>query len=282
MKPRLILENLCRQAMSRKESIVVKNLIKVLAKNRPIILTAVGIGGMAVTALLAYKSYPAVTDAIADKADEVYQEENRENLTKMETVKVYAKVLWPTVTLGVVSGVMIVLGHKDQVKRTSAIATAYALSESTLKEYQEKVIEEIGEKKEQAIRDKVAAAKMEKIEPTKETIVVTDDNKPWMCDTATGTYFRMNYERFKRIIAEANLLMFKRDFLSVPDLYELLEVELPPDVMSEFALLGWNSNDGDIEIYTTSALRTICGETVPCMVIEYRARPKFNYNVYGH
>lgn len=256
--------------------------MKILSKNRPVILTVTGAIGMVATAVLAYKAYPAVTEKLNEKADEVYENEERDQLTKMETAKVYAKVLWPTVTLGAASLAMIALGHTEQIKRTSALATAYALSESTLKEYQSKVIEEIGEKKEQAIRDKVAASKMEKVEPTKETIVLTDDNKPWMCDTVTGVYFRMNYERFKRIIAEANLLMFKRDFLSVPDLYELLEVELPPDVMSEFALLGWNSNNGDIEIYTTSALRTICGETVPCMVIEYRARPKFNYNVYGH
>lgn len=255
--------------------------VKILSKNRPVILTVMGAVGMVATAVLAYKAYPAVTEKLNEKADELYESEDRDQLTKMETAKVYAKVLWPTVTLGAASLAMIALGHTEQIKRTSALATAYALSESTLKEYQTKVIEEIGEKKEQAIRDKVAASKMEKVEPTKETIVLTDDNKPWIFDSVTGCYFRMNYEKYKRIIAEANLLMFKRDFLSVADMYELLDVTIPPSG-SEFQLLGWSANDGDIEIYTTSALKDILGETVPCMVVEYSVRPKYNYNVYGH
>lgn len=255
--------------------------IQILSKNRPLILTALGVGGMIATAVMAYKSYPVVTDKIAEKGDEIYEQEGEERpLTKMETAKVYAKCLWPTFLMGGASALMIGLGHKEQIKRTSALATAYYLSESTLKEYQEKVIEEIGEKKEKAIRDKVSTSKMEKVEPP-QTVILTDDNKPWICDSVTGCYFRMNYEKFRRIVAEANLLMFKRDFLSVSDLYELLEVELPPNG-SEFQLLGWSANDGDIEIYTTSALRDIRGETVPCMVLEYRTRPKYNYNIYGH
>lgn len=40
-------------------------------------------------------------------------------------------------------------------KRTAALATAYKLSETALTEYKEKVVETIGEKKEQLVRDKI-------------------------------------------------------------------------------------------------------------------------------
>ena len=236
-------------------------LIKFLAQNRPLILTVLGIGGMVGTAVMAYKTYPVVRLKLSDKAVEVWDQEGEDReLTKKEVAECYAKALWPTVLLGAASTTMIVLGHSDQVRRTSALATAYCLSETTLKEYQEKVIEEIGEKKEQAIRDKVSASKMNKVEPTKETIITTSESNPWIFDTSTHCYFRMNYEKFRRVIAEINLEMFKRDFVSVADLYEKLDVKLPPD--EDWYLLGWNASNGDIEYYTTSALREIMGETV--------------------
>lgn len=258
--------------------------VKFLGKNRPTILTAIGIVGMAATAVLAYKSYPAVTDKLNDKADEVYEMEGRDQLTKTEKVQVYAKTLWPTFAIGGISAGMIALGLNDQVKRTSALATAYYLSESTLKEYQEKVIEEIGERKEQAIRDKVAVSKMEKTEPVNQTIVYTEGSQPWIYDTFTNVFFRMNYEKYRRIIAEATNLMITQDFISVEELYYMLQVKLPEG--KNWHLLGWAARNGrsNLKDYyrETLAMREINGESVPCMIVEWQIDPKYDYNVYGH
>lgn len=255
--------------------------LKALGKKRPIILTGIGICGMVATAVMAYKSWPSVHTAVDDKLEEVYEEEGDDRqLTKMEVGKIYAKTLWPTVTLGAVSMIMIILGHADQVKRTSAIATAYYLSESTLKEYQEKVIEEIGEKKEREIRDRLSCSKMTKVEPNDQTIVKSDGDEPWMFDSVVGCYFRMGYEKYRRHIAEANLDMYKRDYLSVADLYYKMSVRLPGGI-NEWTYLGWNPRDGDIEVYMTSAIHEIMGEMVPCMVIEYKVAPKYGFDRYG-
>lgn len=48
------------------------------------------------------------------------------------------------------------------LRRNAALATAYTLSESALKEYREKVVETIGEKKEQAVQDAVAKERTSK------------------------------------------------------------------------------------------------------------------------
>lgn len=259
-------------------------IAKVIGKNGPLILTALGIVGMAATAVLAYKSYPAVTDKLSEKADEVYEQENREQLTKMEKAEVYIKTLWPTFALGAVSGIMIVFGHKEQVRRTSALATAYCLSETTLKEYQKAVIDEIGEKKERVIRDRVAVSKMDKAEAANQTIIYAEGSQPWIYDTVTHTYFRMNYEKYRRIIAEATNQMVFQDGISVEELYYMLKVKLPNDGRN-WSLLGWtprNASSNLKDYYReTSCMTEINGETVPCMVVDWQVEPKYDYNVYG-
>lgn len=240
-----------------------------IGKNRPTILTIVGAGGLIATAVMAYKSWPAVHEQLYDN----------EEMTKKEKAWVYVKTLWPTFTLGAVSTAMVVLGNRDHLHRTHAALAAYYISESTLKDYQEEMIKELGDKQATKIRDKVNEKRMNDIPANDQTIIVSETDAPWVCDTATGCYFRMSYEKLRRVMAEANLEMFKRDYISVADLYDGFEVELPPG--QDWWMLGWSSRDGDIEYWTTSAIREIQGNKVPCMVLEYRVKPHYDFDRYG-
>lgn len=252
-----------------------------LGKNRPTILTVVGAGGLIATAVMAYKAAEVVQYRLDTAWNIKSSEENDPDveLTKKEKAWVYVKTLWPTFTLGAASTAMIVLGNRDHLHRTSAALAAYYISESTLKDYQEEMIKELGDKQATKIRDKVNEKRMNDIPANDQTIIVSETDAPWVCDTATGCYFRISYEKLRRVMAEANLEMFKRDYISVADLYDGFEVELPPG--QDWWMLGWSSHDGDIEYWTTSAIREIQGNKVPCMVLEYRVKPHYDFDRYG-
>lgn len=261
--------------------------LRFLGKNRPTILTFVGVGGLIGTAVMAYKA----AEVVQYRLDAAYNIKLSEDpgiasgeiddveLTKKEKAWVYVRTLWPTFALGATSVVMIVLGNRDHINRKNAALAAYYISESTLKDYQEEMVKELGEKQAGKIRDKVNEKRMNDIPANESTIVLGDGDAPWICDTATGCYFRMSYEKLRRVLAEANLEMFKGDYISVADLYEKFDVELPPG--HEWFLLGWSARDGDIEYWTTSALRDIQGQRVPCMVLEYRVKPHYDFDKYG-
>lgn len=260
---------------------------KFLGKNRPSILTFIGVGGLVGTAVMAYKA----AEVVQYRLDAAYNLKLSEDpgiaagevddveLTKKEKAWVYIKTLWPTFTLGAVSVAMIVLGNRDHINRRNAAIAAYYISESTLKDYQAAMIEETGEKQTEKIKEKVAEKRMNDVPVTDRTVIISESDAPWICDTATGCYFRMSYEKMRRVLAEANLELFKRDYISVADLYDMFDVEIPPG--QDWFLLGWSAKDGDIEYFTTSALREIHGERVPCMVLEYRVKPHYDFDVYG-
>ncbi len=60
------------------------------------------------------------------------------------------KTAWPCyipAAVGAISVFCLIGASSTNLRRNAALATAYTLSESTLKEYQEKVVETIGEKR---------------------------------------------------------------------------------------------------------------------------------------
>lgn len=262
--------------------------VKFLSANRPSILTFVGVGGLIATAVMAYKSYPAVRSKIEELEAEkdpvtVYYDNEPEDipavLTRKEKAWVYVRTLWPTFTLGAVSTVLIILGNKDHINRRNAALAAYYISESTLKDYQAEVIKELGEKKEREVRDRVSEKKMEEVPANEQTIIISDTSNPWVCDTATGRYFKMNYEKLRRIIAEANLEIVKRDYISVLDFYEMLGQDYQA-FDDRWNYVGWNARY-PLEVFFTSAVRKIGEETVPCMIMDYRVQPFENFCYYS-
>lgn len=257
--------------------------VRFFNQNRPSIFVFAGLAGLIGTAVMAYKSYPIIADNVTQLAedtvafsDEPTPQEVKEY--RKQVAWVYVKTLWPTFTLGAISTTLIILGNSDHINRKNAALAAYYISESTLKDYQKEVIEELGEKKERALRDRVSKKRMEDVPVNDKTVIISDSTEPWICDTATGYYFKMGYEKLRRIIAEANLEMFKRDYLSVADFYDMLDVKTHLD--DNWDYVGWNSRY-PIDPIFTSAVREIHGQTLPCMVMEYRIRPFQDFCYYG-
>ena len=144
-------------------------------KHSPEILTGIGIAGMVTTTVMAVRATPKalrlINNAELEKANETNIPYEGHNLSKTEIIKVTWKCYIPAAITGSLSIVCLIGASSVNARRNAALATAYSIAETSLKEYQNKVVETIGEKKEQTIRDAVAKEKID-AHPVKESEII--------------------------------------------------------------------------------------------------------------
>ena len=144
-----------------------------VSKRSPEILTGLGIAGMISTTVLAVQATPKALDLIARAEDKKFDNGHGNKLTVSEKMKVAWKPYIPAAITGIGSISCIIGASSVHAKRNAAIAAAYNLSQTALTEYKEKVVETIGEKKEQAIKDKISKDKIKKDPVSKSEVIVT-------------------------------------------------------------------------------------------------------------
>lgn len=250
-----------------------KDVQTVLSKHSPEILTGIGIAGMITTTVLAVKATPKALKLIDAKQEELYPD-STEKLTVVDTVKTTWKCYVPAAVTGVASVACLIGASSVNARRNTALATAYNLSTAALSEYKEKVIETIGEKKEQTIRDKVAEERIKKEPVNKSAIIVSGSGNTRCFDTITKRRFTSDIEQIKRIVNELNRRMVNgEDYISLNEFY----YELGLDGCDVGDDLGWNVSRGLIELDFSAHLDT---DGVPCIVLDYTVAPKRGYNSY--
>ena len=238
-----------------------------VSKRSPEILTGIGIAGMISTTVLAVKATPKAMDLIEMKK----KEEWMDKLSPVEIVKVAWKPYIPAIVTCVASTTCLIGASSVNAKRNAALATAYKLSETALSEYREKVIETIGEKKERAVRDKVAEERVKKNPVSKNEVIVTGNGKTLCFDPISGRYFMSSIEMIKRAENTLNKQMLHdiTGYVSLNDFYD----EIGLDHTSVGDDLGWNTNQL-IDIEFSSQLNDN-GE--PSVVLDYLVAPRYDF-----
>lgn len=244
---------------------IAKSVRTAMKKHSPEILTGIGIAGMITTTIMAVRATPKALVLIEDKKDELGTDE----LTKAETVKTAWPCYIPSALVGTASVLCLIGASSTNFRRNTALATAYTLSESTLKEYQEKVVETIGEKKERDIREQVAKEKMVK-NPVREVILTEKGGNTICYDVISGRYFKSDRDTISRIVNDLNRQMRDEMYVSLNDFY--YELGLDSTKMGDD--LGWNIDKGYIKIDFSSHLDA---NGTPCLVMDYQVAPVYDY-----
>lgn len=255
---------------------IAKKFRTLTRKHSPEILTGIGIAGMVTTVVMAVKATPRALQLIEDAGYEKGPEADSSiemeftPLTPVETVKTVWKCYIPAAIVGAVSIGCLIGASSANVRRNAALATAYALSESTLKEYQEKVIEEVGNKKEREVRDKVARDHVEKNPVSKTEVIVTEKGNTLCFDKLSGRYFRSDIDKLRKAENDLNRRMRDEMYISLNEFY--WEIGLDGIKIGED--LGWNIDTGYIDLDFSSQL---ADDGSPCLVIDYRLAPRYEY-----
>lgn len=255
---------------------MVKSVQMGVRKHSPEILTGIGITGMITTAVMAVKATPKALILIGEREDEWDKEtmgtDDFHHMPKIEAVKVAWKCYIPSVIVGGISIACLVGASSVNLKRNAALATAYALSESTLKEYQEKVIQEIGEKKEQAVRDNIAKDRIEKNPVSKSEVIMTEKGETLCYDTLSGRYFKTDIDKLRKAENDLNRQMRDDIYVSLNEFY--YAIGLDPIKIGDS--IGWNIDKGYIDLSFSSQLTS---DGTPCLVLDYSVGPKYDYRL---
>ena len=262
-----------------------KSMQKSITKHSPEILTGIGIAGMVTTTVLAVKATPKALQLIEDEKNRQNYEkckEARDNgyeacehidrLPVVDMIKVAWKPYIPAAVTCVASVACLIGASSVSLRRNAALATAYKLSETALTEYRDSVVETIGEKKEQAVRDKVAEKQIQKNPVTKNEVIVTGTGETLCFDPLSGRYFKSDIERIKRAENEINKHMLHdiTGYASLNEFYD--EIGLAHTDLGDY--MGWNTeNLVDLDISSH-----VSDNGQPSIVLVYINKPVYEYD----
>ena len=242
----------------------IKSVSRIVDEHSPEILTGLVIAGMIGTTIMAVRATPKALILIEERKIET----DVDKLTPMELVKTTWKCYIPAVVTGVLSNTCLIGASSVNARRNAALATAYTISESALKDYQEKVVEVIGEKKEKAVQEAVIKEKLERNPVRNNEVIITEKGNTLCYDSISGRYFKSDIDAIKSAINDLNRDMLTEMFISLNDLYYAFGLQN----VAIGNQLGWKIEDGLIDIYFTSQLAE---DGTPCLVLEYDVIPRY-------
>ena len=253
-------------------NLIAHNIKTTIAEHSPEILTGIGITGMVTAMVLAVKATPKALELIADaaneKANNLIETEEFEDkdsfekavaLTPVEKVKSAWKCYIPATATSILSIVCLISSVSVTSRRTAALAAAYTLSESTLKEYQENVIDTLVEKN--SVESK--------------QVIITGNGETLFYDVLSDRYLTSDVETIRKSINDLNIRLRDEMYISVNDYFA--EIGLPETGIG--LELGWNiDRERCIDINISSA--AISSDGRPCIVIDHNNPPTYKYNKY--
>lgn len=243
---------------------ILRNLTKFLSKESPNILTGIGITGVITTTILAVKATPKALYLI-DLANVEREDFSYRHLTNIEIAKLTWKCYIPTILTGTATIACILGANTIHLRRNAALGALYAITEASMREYQEKVIEMIGKGKEEKLRDDIAQDHLNK-DPVKEVVIV-GNGETLFYDDLSGRYFKANMETIKSLVNQFNKELLGESFKTLNEFYDFLNLE-PIAIGRD---IGWEANRGLLELRYTAKIAT---NDQPCIVLEYKVEPK--------
>jgi hypothetical protein len=241
----------------------VKRFEKLILDNSPTVLTGAAVAGTITTAIL--------TGRAAVKADRFLEHQSyiqQRDFETKEVVQMTWRLYIPPIAVGGLTVASIIMANRIGNRRAAALAAAYAVSEKAMAEYKEKVVDKIGEKKEQAIRDEIAQDQVTRT-PASQAVVMVGYGDVLCFDSYSGRYFNSSVESIKKAENELNHRILNDMYASLTDWYNLIgiaSIEFSDEV-------GWNV-DKLLEVRFSSVLTD---DNKPCLSVDFNVSPIRDY-----
>ena len=235
-------------------------------RNASTILTCVGGVGVVATAVLAVKATPKAL-ILLDEA----KKEKGEELTNFEKVQTAGLAYIPATLVGI-STIACIFGANVLNKRQqAALMSAYALLDSSYKDYKNKVEQLYGEGADGHVREELAKDKYE------EESVEVEDNKQLFYDEFSGRYFESTMEDVIRAEYEINKILCVTGGAYLNEFYD----ELGLDQVDYGDHLGWSTFmmletcwDAWLDFDHT---KVVMDDGLECYIITMSYEPEFGF-----
>jgi hypothetical protein len=232
-----------------------------LNQNSPTILTGLGVGGFITTVFLAVGATPKAMLTVWSEEEHRESKKLDPNVPLKDVVALTWRYYVPAVVMGTLTVGFIIGANSINLRRNAAIVSLYSITEATLKEYQAKVVETIGEKKEKAIRSEIAQDTLDKNPLSKKSVIVTGKGETLFYDTYSGRYFKSDIEKVRKVENLFNKELIAGYWSELNTLYHMLGL---PSIEGG-KKVGWNA-DKLLDLYFDAKLAE---NDEPCIVINY-------------
>lgn len=183
-------------------------------RNGSTILSCIGAAGVVATTILAVKATPKAVLLLEEA-----KEEKGEKLTKTETMLVAAPAYVPTVVMGI-STITCILGATVLNRRQqAALTSAYALLNTSYKEYKDKVIDILGKDGHDEVEAEIAK------DNYKETEVDVTEGKELFYDAYSKRFFESTKYKVKEAQYQFNRDLVMRDYVYLNEWYDYLDLD---------------------------------------------------------
>lgn len=239
---------------------IIRRTEKVLRANSPAILTSLGVSGTLTTAYLTARASFKAVRVIDLEQRRLDLNEKSHPLDNKEKAQLVWKLYIPPVLSSTITVACIIGGARIGTKRTAAAYSLLTVSEQAFVEYKEKVIEQIGERKEQKVRDEIAQDRVNQTSPQAGVVIVSAGQV--LChEMHTGRYFNCDIETMRKAQNTINAQLIREMDASLSDFYYL--VGLPPTSYSSST--GWNSS----KMLELNFSTVLSDDGRPCLSFEY-------------
>jgi hypothetical protein len=240
---------------------------KFAVDHSPTILTTIGVVGTVSTSYLVGKASFEAADLIRLKEGvEGTQDDPRERL------KARVHLVWrlyiPSAAMGIATITCIIGANHIGSRRAAGLAAAYSITEKTFDEYKKKVVEKIGERKEEQIHDEIAQDRV--TQSWQNGVEIYGAEIGELCyDKFSDRFFRGTVEGIRSAQNDFNHALIHDGYASLAEFYRILDIPAP--IYSES--IGWNS-DKLLEIKIASVLTP---QDKAVISIEFRQEPSPDY-----
>lgn len=245
-------------------------LVFLLKKEAPQILTGLGVTGVVATAIFSARAAPKAYDLIREvNSQRVLPTGESNDMEFIEEVKLVWPIYIPTMISGLLTIGFILASNRISIGRQAALVGAYSAVEYALREYKDKVVEVVGEKKARAVIDEVAQSRLDSSPIDQNPVYRTSGGDVLFFDTLSGRYFRSDLETVRRAVNDFNAdLLNQSHYVVLNDLYYFLDLA-GTDLG---ALMGWDIEHGVVKIDYSTKIATN-GE--PCIVMNHILMPRY-------
>lgn len=231
-----------------------------LKKSSPTLLTLAAVGGVGLTAYLTAKGTIKAAEAIHDHETE-HGVPNETRQRAKEHVQVAWRCYVPAATAGVATVACIVGANRIGLRRTAAAQAGLFLAERSYSEYRQKVVEEFGSRKDEAIRDDIARDRVASKEPPTQEVLLTGPGNVLSMELLTGRYFACDMETLRRAQNTLNERLLRHDYASLDDFYHLIGLQ-STRYSSE---IGWWSD----KLMQLEFTVVMSNDGRPCLAFDY-------------
>lgn len=240
-----------------------------IKRNASTILTCIGGVGVVATAITAAKATPKAM-ALIEQA----KKEKDEELTKFEKVQVAAPAYIPTILIGATTIACIFGANALNKRQQAALMSAYALLDSSYKEYKAKVTELYGEEADAEVKKELAKDKYEEQKPA------TTGELQLFYDEFSQRYFESTTEKVLRAEYELNRMLAECYGVFLNEWYDLLGIE----TVDYGDYLGWST----YELVETTWMswvdfehtKTVMNDGLEVTIITMQMEPTFDFENY--